>query len=107
MHEMAINAKAKGPISDCIFRICNNKMAAMTSLDTKIDQAQVKYCCKPKACKLMRDLNVRQATLQISYVQIHEDSIKDLLADLSVTPRMPSITLREAPGKGVYMENVR
>ena len=40
-------------------------------------------------------------------MQIHEDSIKDLLADLNVTPRVPSITLREAPGRGVFMENVK
>lgn len=45
---------------------------------------------------------------QVTYVQIHEDSIKDLLTEqLDVTPRTPSVTLREGPGRGVFMENVR
>ena len=44
--------------------------------------------------------------LQMTYVQIHEDSIKDLLAE-AVTPRTPSVTLREHPTRGVYVENAR
>ena len=44
--------------------------------------------------------------MQMSYVQIHEDTIKDLLTDC-LTPRCPSITLREHPSRGVYMENAR
>ena len=39
-------------------------------------------------------------------MEIHEDSIKDLLVD-RVLPRMPSITLREYPTKGVYIDNAR
>jgi len=45
--------------------------------------------------------------LQATYVQIHEDSIKDLLVEQGVTPRTPSITLREHPTKGIFMENVK
>ena len=44
--------------------------------------------------------------LQMSYVQIHEDRITDLLVE-QVEARAPSITLREHPTKGVYMENAK
>lgn len=54
-----------------------------------------------------RHQGTKQSTcLQVTYVQIHEDSVKDLLAD-PTTPRVPSITLREHPTKGVYMDNAR
>ena len=44
--------------------------------------------------------------MQITYVQIHEDTVKDLLVEQS-TPRLPGITLREHATKGIYMDNAR
>ncbi len=44
--------------------------------------------------------------MKVTYVQIHEDNVKDLLVEQS-TPRLPSITLREHATKGVYMDNAK
>ena len=42
----------------------------------------------------------------MTYVQIHEDTVKDLLVEQN-TPRLPAITLREHATKGICMDNAR